>query len=239
MWSIAWQALQNWHQLNKKYYLYPIYLVLIFISTLFWRHDAYQYSIQGVDVSRYQRQVNWKLLQKEGNVQFAFIKATEGNSYEDPYFEYNWKAARKAGILRGAYHFYRANKSAYWQAQHFIKTVSLKRGDLPPVLDIEEVSQVDKKVLIKNVGTWLEEVEQHYGVQPIIYASLDLYRKHLRPAFPNHVVWIARYSRRQPPSKLAWHFWQYSDRMTLPGIEGKVDGNVFSGNYWQLKNLCK
>lgn len=238
MWSICWQLFQGWHKTNRRFHLYPIYLVLFFIATVIMRHDAHQYKVQGVDVSRYQRQIDWKVLQKEGNVQFAFIKATEGQNYQDPYFDYNWKAARQAGILRGAYHFYRANISAYWQAQQFINTVSLRKGDLPPVLDIEEVDKVDKALLIKNVGVWLEEVENHYNIRPIIYASLDLYRRHLHQAFPNHIVWIARYSRRQPPSKLAWYFWQYSDEMRMPGISGYVDGNVFSGNYWQLKGLC-
>ena len=139
MWSIAWKFLQGWHQLNCRFYLYPIYLVGLFLATVILRHDAAQYKVQGVDVSRYQRTVNWKQLQQEGNVKFAFIKATEGSRYKDPYFDSNWEAAQKAGVLRGAYHFYRANKSARWQAQHFIQTVPLQKGDLPPVLDIEEV----------------------------------------------------------------------------------------------------
>lgn len=239
MWSITWQFLKNWHQVNRRFHLYPVYLVLVFILSFVFRHDARQYGVQGVDVSRYQRQVDWAVLKQEGNVQFAFIKATEGNNYQDPYFDYNWKAARQAGVLRGAYHFYKANKSAEWQAKHFIKTVRLKRGDLPPVLDVEDVDDVDKELLIQELGVWLTTIEDYYGVRPIVYASLDLYRRHLQEAFPDHVVWIARYSRRQPPQKLAWHFWQYSDELRLPGVKGDIDGNVFAGNYWQLKALCK
>jgi lysozyme len=230
--------LHAWHRINLRFHWYPIYLVLVFLASLVLRHDARHYKVQGVDVSRYQRTVNWKQLQQEGNVQFAFIKATEGTSYRDPYFDQNWVAAKEAGVIRGAYHFYLPYKSALWQARHFIKTVPLRPGDLPPVLDIENVSKVDKAILLEQVGIWLEEVEKHYGIQPIIYASLDLYRRHLREAFPAHLVWIARYSRRQPPTKLHWRFWQYSDQMQLPGINGNVDGNVFVGNYWQLKQLC-
>ncbi len=233
-----WNLLKGWHRLNLRYYLYPIYLVLFFLVGLLFRHDAYQYTVQGVDVSRYQRTIDWTVLKQEGNVQFAFIKATEGSSYQDPYFESNWEAAREAAVLRGAYHFYSPHKSALWQARHFIKTVRLRQGDLPPVLDVEDVDDVEKEALIAAVGEWLTTVEKHYGIRPIIYASLDLYRRHLKKAFPEHFVWIARYSRRQPSGSLGWRFWQYSDRQYLPGINGPVDGNVFSGNYWQLKLLC-
>lgn len=238
MWLRTWKFLKGWHQINSRFYLYPVYLVLLLLMSVLWRHDAHQYKVQGVDVSRYQRAVDWPQLREEGNVQFAFIKATEGASYQDPYFDYNWKSARNAGVLRGAYHFYRANRGASIQAQRFIKTVALRSGDLPPVLDIEQVSKVDKKKLIKEVRIWLNTIEEHYHIRPIIYASLDLYRRHLREAFPDHVVWIARYSRRQPPLELTWYFWQYSDELRLPGIKGAVDGNVFSGSYRQLKRLC-
>jgi lysozyme len=212
--------------------------VLLFLFSTLLQHDAQKYAVQGVDVSRYQLDVDWNVLKQEAGVQFAFIKATEGSSYQDPYFDYNWATARKAGVLRGAYHFYRAEQSPLWQAKQFIKTVKLRKGDLPPVLDVENVDKVDKARLIEDLTVWLQTVEEHYKIRPIIYASLDLYQRHLHHAFPDHLVWIARYSRRQPPLQLDWYFWQYSDEMELSGIEGYVDGNVFVGSYRQLRNIC-
>ncbi|MFK7798791.1 MAG: glycoside hydrolase family 25 protein [Aureispira sp.] len=233
-----WKLLKTWHQLNLRFYLYPIYLVLLFFLSTLLQHDAHQYTVQGVDVSRYQRQIDWEVLHQEAGVQFAFMKATEGSSYEDPYFDYNWKTARKVGVLRGAYHFYRTEQSPLWQAKQFMRTVKLRKGDLPPVLDVENVDKVNKADLIKDLTVWLETVEEHYKIRPIIYASLDLYQRHLHAAFPDHLVWIARYSRRQPPLELNWYFWQYSDEMELSGIKGYVDGNVFVGSYRQLKQIC-
>lgn len=238
LFSMTWKLLKAWHTINLRFYLYPIYLVLLFFASTLLQHDARRYTVQGVDVSRYQRQIDWEQLYEEAGVQFAFIKATEGSNYEDPYFDYNWKTARKAGLLRGAYHFYRAEQSPLWQAKQFIKTVNLRKGDLPPVLDVENVDKVDKARLIKDLTVWLQTVEEHYKIRPIIYASLDLYQRHLHHAFPDHLVWIARYSRRQPPLQLDWYFWQYSDEMELSGIEGYVDGNVFVGSYRQLRNIC-
>ncbi len=107
------------------------------------------YAIHGIDVSKYQDVIDWESV-KEMNVegvqlQFAFIKATEGNNNEDRYFKRNWRKAKDAGITRGAYHFFIATKSGKTQAENFIKTVDLQPGDLPPVLDVEQSYGVPNK----------------------------------------------------------------------------------------------
>ncbi|MFI5135397.1 MAG: glycoside hydrolase family 25 protein, partial [Chitinophagales bacterium] len=102
------------------------------------------YSVHGIDVSRWQSNLDWKnlsALNSKGDtipLSFAFIKATEGILWEDPMFEDNWTSAKKAGVTRGAYHYFKPNSSPTLQAKNFIGSVTLKPGDLPPVLDVEE-----------------------------------------------------------------------------------------------------
>jgi len=201
-------------------------------------HDADQYKIHGIDVSHYQRRIDWKTVAKQENVCFAFIKATESIDYKDSIFQKNWAEAKKVGLIRGAYHFFRPNVSVEWQIKNFTQQVKLEKGDLPPVLDIEDFKNVTMSNLIERVRLWLTFVEEHYKVRPIIYASLTVYKEHLRAAFPDYPVWIARYNRTAPPKNTNWLFWQYSDYTTIDGVEGNVDKNVFAGSLSELEALC-
>src|SRR5690606_30109782 len=113
------------------------------------------YTIYGIDVSYYQGKIDWpkvKAMEEDGvKVTFAFIKATEGLLSVDPYFQRNWREAPKAGIKVGAYHFFRPKKSGLWQANFFLQTVSLEKGDLPPVVDIESLDGVSPDKMRKEL----------------------------------------------------------------------------------------
>ena len=100
------------------------------------------YMIHGIDVSKYQQTISWDAV-KEMKVKnialgFVFIKATEGIANTDPQFRRNWKKSKQAGMIRGAYHFFLATKDGKEQAQNFINAVDLEKGDLPPVVDVEQ-----------------------------------------------------------------------------------------------------
>jgi lysozyme len=97
--------------------------------------------VQGIDVSHYQGVVDWQQVAQNG-MAFAFAKATEGITYVDPQLAANWDGIRVAGLVRGAYHFFEPNDDAAQQAQHFLSTVQLQPGDLPPVLDVETTGGV-------------------------------------------------------------------------------------------------
>ncbi|BDS14918.1 glycoside hydrolase family 25 protein [Aureispira anguillae] len=209
-----------------------------FILLIACQHEADSYAIRGIDVSHYQQKINWQAVKKERDLHFVFIKATESVNYQDSMFQRNWKAAKEIGLKRGAYHFFRPNVSVEWQIKNFIQQVNLQKGDLPPVLDVEDIKNISMPKLIDRVGKWLMFIEEHYTIRPIIYASLDLYQKHLQAAFPNHIVWIARYNRTAPPADLQWKFWQYSDQTQINGIQGWVDQNVFVGTLDELNALC-
>lgn len=95
-----------------------------------------QYPVRGVDVSSYQGEINWEVLASQ-DLQFAFIKATEGSSHVDKYFESNFREALQTGLRVGAYHFFSYDSSGATQADNFIATVSKITNMLPPVVDVE------------------------------------------------------------------------------------------------------
>ena len=200
------------------------------------------YSIHGIDVSRYQQMIDWQSVKdmEVNNVRigFVFIKATEGNISIDPFFKRNWKKARDVELPRGAYHFFIATKSGKAQAQNFINRVELKPGDLPPVLDVEQTYGVEGSKLRERVKDWLNTVETHYGIKPIVYTNVDFYKLYMKDEFDHYPLWVAHYLQKERPRiHRDWHFWQYSELGRVNGILSKVDFNVFSGDSTEFRSL--
>lgn len=201
-----------------------------------------EYEIHGIDVSKYQQNISWKAV-KEMNVHdiklgFAFIKATEGLGNVDPYFKRNWKKAKNAGIVRGAYHFFIATKDGKMQAQNFIDKVSLESGDLPPVLDVEQIYTATAGQLRKEIKAWIDAVENYYSVQPIIYTNIEFYNKYLNGYFDEYPLWVSHYLQtHQPRIARQWTFWQHSEQGHVNGILSRVDFNVFNGDSVLFKAL--
>lgn len=201
------------------------------------------YSVFGIDVSRYQSRIDWKRVKafRSGSfsTSFVFIKATEGTSYVDPLFFGNWKGAREQGIPRGAYHYFKPGRNAEAQANHFCRNVSMKKGDLPPVLDIEEMPVgYSKAKLTNDVLVWLRIVKRHFGIKPIVYTGAVFYEKYIAgTAVANYPLWVAHYYEERPATFARWTFWQFSDKAQIDGIEGPVDANVFNGSLGGLNQL--
>jgi lysozyme len=194
-----------------------------------------RYSIHGIDVSRYQQIISWESVKEMqvSNIRltFAFIKATEGNGNVDPFFKRNWRKAKDAGIVRGAYHFFICSKDGKKQAQNFIKRVTLESGDLPPVLDVEQTNGASETTIRKRVRDWLVTMEEYYGAKPIIYTNVYFYERYLQGHFDDYPLWVAHYlEAHQPRIKRDWAFWQHSEQGRVDGIRAKVDFNVFKGD---------
>lgn len=200
------------------------------------------YPIHGIDVSKYQHDIAWEEVKnmqvKNIRLGFAFIKATEGIGNNDPKFRRNWKRAKEAGIFRGAYHFFIASKDGKMQAENFIDKVELEPGDLPPVLDIEQLNGTSTVNLRKEAKRWLETAETYYGVKPILYTNVEFYNRHLGAEFDNYPLWVAHYYQpEQPRINRDWLFWQHSDKGRVNGVDHEVDFNVFSGDSLAFKSL--
>ena len=195
------------------------------------------YTVHGIDVSAYQGRIDWKEVARH-RVQFAFIKASEGATRQDPRFARNWQEARAAGIVCGAYHYYVPTRDAGLQANLFARTVPRLSGALPPVLDVEANSFHDVAVMRREVARWLLLTEAHYGVRPIIYSNHGFYRRYLAGHFDDYPLWLAHYEVAQPTLPASqWIIWQHSDEAYVPGIRGTVDFNVYQGNYASLLAL--
>lgn len=200
------------------------------------------YSVYGIDISRYQKDIDWAQVVDNQNsgypIRFVFIKATEGREFRDVKFNENFRNSRRYGFIRGAYHFYIPSVSPEEQAQNFIATVPLQAGDLPPVLDVEKSGGKDGAELRRDVKRWLQIVEQHYGVKPIIYASWKFKEHYLKDdVLDSYPFWIAHYYVDSVRYKGKWDFWQYTDLATIPGIRSHVDMNIFHGTLEELTNL--
>lgn len=200
------------------------------------------YSLHGIDVSRYQQMINWDAVKamnvQETRIHFAFIKATEGNDNTDNCFKRNWRKAKDAEMIRGAYHFFIATKDGTLQARNFIKNVKLESGDLPPVLDVEQTYGVSRTLLQQRIKAFLYAAELAYGVKPIIYTNADFYESYLKDEFDEYPLWVAHYLQPQEPRiSRNWHFWQHSESGHVNGINGKVDFNVFNGDSTEFVNL--
>ena len=201
-----------------------------------------QYAINGIDVSRHQSYVYWNLVKKmmidNINIDFAFVKATEGVDYNDEMFTRNWKLLQENKITHGAYLYFIPTNSGILQAKKFINTVTLKKGDLPPAVDIEQTFGINKKELKKKLRDCLQTLENHYKVKPIIYSYTEFYNNYLGDDFNEYPLWVAHYTEEKKPNiKRNWIFWQHSNLGRVDGITEKVDFNVFNGDSLKFKKF--
>ncbi|MEP9399087.1 GH25 family lysozyme [Mesorhizobium sp. KR2-14] len=194
-------------------------------------------AVHGVDVSRWQADIDWPKLRTQG-ANFAFIKATDGGDHLDPMFRKNWRAAHEAGLKRGAYHFFYWCRTAGEQADWFIRNVPREPGALPPVIDVEYNGEssckrrLSPETIREKMQVFMDKLERHYGQRPIIYTAPDFYRDNLQGAFPDYPFWLRAVAEH--PSKVypgrKWVFWQYSGSGLSQGVDGKIDLNVFHGS---------
>ena len=230
-----------------------------------WKDDQYRgerlvYTtdrIYGIDISRYQHDIgkkhypiDWSRLRithlgtisnkrirgtVDYPVSFCYIKATEGTTIKNRYYDNDYSQARSHGIRCGSYHFFSTKSSAADQAAYFIRNARFSKGDLPPVLDVEpSPSQVEAmggtEVMLDKVRTWLRIVKEHTAATPILYVSQSFVNRYLADARDlkrDYKVWIARYGEYKPDIRLA--IWQLSPDGRVSGIHGDVDINVFNG----------
>lgn len=182
---------------------------------------------QGIDVSKFQGTIDWRKVKASGKVKFAYIKATEGTSIQDPMYKRNIDSARAAGILVGSYHLYSKKTTAYQQFGNFKKVVQKSKQDLVPVLDIEE--RYNKDLYMARVDKLLELMEKEYGMKPLIYTSEKVYWDHFSgKKYKNYHIFIANY-RRYPSTRFT--LWQHSQTGRIKGITGDVDLNKFHKNH--------
>ena len=225
--------------------------------------------IYGIDISRYQHEqgrkkfpINWRSLRitrlsrrihdqqlvdgpADYPVSFVYIKSTEGISIVNQYFAADYRAARKQQIPVGAYHFFSLKSPAKAQANYFVNHTLFRKGDFPPVLDVEPTDAQIRKIggdeeLMNRVRVFMSIVEQRTGMRPILYISQSFINHHMNNASDikqKYNVWIARYGQYKPDVKLV--YWQLCPDGKVDGITGAVDINVFNGYQAQFDEFIQ
>ena len=185
------------------------------------------YEIHGIDISHHQGRIDWDELKDNGQIdhcpiRFVMIKATEGATQTDRNFRDNFFQARENGFTRGAYHFYSVHSPAEQQ-----------------VLDVEHKPKNQSDEDFKHsVLKWLNIVESHYRVKPIIYTYFKFKTRYLSdPIFDEYPYWIAHYYVDSLEYQGPWKFWQHTDVGRLPGIKGNVDFNIYNGSFYDLRQM--
>ena len=209
--------------------------------------------ITGPDVASYQHpggaSIDWSQVKSSGR-NFAFVKATEGTGYVNPYFSADWAAIQANGMVRGSYHYAKPDTSptsAAEQAQYFVATAGLMQatGDLAPILDLEETGGLSPSGLITWVHSWLSTITALTGRTPIIYTYPYFWRSAMGndTGFTNYPLWIADYNGGSAPNTPliggwnSWTFWQYTDSGSIPGIPTGVDISSFCCDAATLSSL--
>jgi len=198
----------------------------------------------GFDISHYQNRedIKWDSLSignKTIPLEFVVMRATMGNRNADKHFGDFWEQAKKHDLIRGAYHFYRADEDPVIQANNFLDNVKLESGDLPPILDIEKIpKRKTNKKLVEDLKIWCRIIEETYGEKPIIYTYYHYYKDFLKGEFDDYPLWLANYNDVPSPTpEGSWDFWQFTENGIVHGINTKVDLDIYNGNSWSLKRL--
>lgn len=198
------------------------------------RHDLkwgeYRY---GIDVSRYQNRIDWEKVAQDPNAKYAYLKATEGSGLVDPTYAYNLSEARRVGIKVGCYHFFSPTAPIEEQFRNLTSTVDLNTQDLIPIIDVETRGRASLEEFCRRLEQFLDDVEKHYRVKPIIYTSSHFYNKYLRGRFTEYKYMIARYHDEEPvlADDIQFVMWQFTSEGRIDGIRGPVDRSKFMDDY--------
>lgn len=198
--------------------------------------------VKGLDVSHWNGSPNFTKLRDAG-MRFVFSKASQGTTFVDTTFKRNTKAARDAGLLAGAYHFFDYNKGGKAQAQHFLRTVRSATGLsalLPLVVDVETLGSLgapNKSLARQRLHGLIDELYAQTGRYPMIYTSKSMWERVVGSptSFGRYKLWVACWecdNIRLPAGWSTWQFWQVG-QFKFP-FGPKLDSNVWRSSYANL-----
>ena len=229
--------------------LFVIFLLMVNGYIIPTKIEAEKFEVKGVDVSEYQGEVDWDKI-KEQNIDFAFIKATEGSKGKDNSFDKNYEKLKNMDMLLGLYHFFSFESLGEEQADNYIKVVGNIENDenlMLPIIDIEYYSyykkvKPNKEWVTKELQKMLDKLEKTYRVKPIIYTTMEFYQEYIEGEFLEYDIWIRNILTKPDLENREWKFWQYTGRGRLEGYNGEeefIDLNVFNGSKEDFENYIK
>ncbi len=198
------------------------------------------YPVSGIDISAHNGDsIDFESAIADRDLKFVIIKATEGTNFKDRNFHRNVDRARRAGLLVGAYHFFRFDSPGYMQGLNLLNTVRGRDLDLPIVIDIEEWTnprEYSTEAIVGNLRRLINYLERH-GYRVMLYTNKDGYDRFIRGHLDSYPLWICTFSN--PPADIDWTLWQYSHRGNVNGVPSKVDLNVFNGSRRQWEEWLR
>jgi lysozyme len=200
-------------------------------------------TLKGIDVSESARTVDWDQVKASGRT-FGVARISDGLTKLDANFQDYWPAIKRAGLVRGAYQYFRARHGGAEQADMVLKQISaaggLSPGDLPPVLDLETADGQSAHVVVSRAQAFLDRIESKLGVKPIVYTGNNM-SSTIGTAFKDYVLWVPHYKvpcPRIPKGWSTWTIWQDNGDVTgVTGVDGDADTDFFNGTRADLDAL--
>lgn len=191
--------------------------------------SAADYPVRGIDVSNHNGYIDFSKVAAD-SIDFVYVKATEGTSFNDNSFHRNFHAAKRAGLKVGAYHFFRFDKSGEGQAINLMHALRGKEIDLPVAIDVEQWTNPANHST-DSVAQRIDEMISYLrnrGIPVVIYTNRSGLKQFIDLRFSDIPLW--RCDFREFPDSKSTIFWQYSHTGTVQGVAGNVDRNVFCGS---------
>jgi lysozyme len=199
--------------------------------------------VRGIDVSSYQGAIAWPEVRAAG-IAFAFARVSDGTTAPDARFADNWQGMKGAGVVRGAYQFFRASEDPAAQASLVLSMLEdaggLAAGDLPVVMDIETADGASNATVRANMTIWLDAVERATGAAPIVYTNAATSAV-IGGGFGGAALWVANWDAACPSMPAGWStwtFWQYSSTGSVAGVPTAVDLDELDGTPGDLAALA-
>lgn len=184
-----------------------------------------EYPVRGIDISAHNGDIDFDALAAGGNVQFAYVKATEGTDFIDRNFVRNITGLSQAGIPVGAYHFFRFDTDGEMQAWNLVSAMRGRHLQLRPAIDVEEwtnAADLPTAHIVSQLRAMIAILRAE-GHEPLIYTNKDGYHRFVKGKLDDHSLWLCSFTDPPVGDSRPLHIWQYTHRGSLPGIPGSVD----------------
>ena len=188
---------------------------------------------QGIDVSSWQKTVDYAKVRADG-IDIVYMKASEGRTYRDPYFQTNYQNAKANGLKVGFYHFLRATNvsQARQEAEFFASVIQGLEPDCRLAMDFETFGNLTTSEINQIGLTFLKRVEELTGKKMVVYSNTytarTIWSQEIASQYP---LWVAQYGPENPSDNGKWNSWigfQYTDKGRVNGINGYVDRDYFT-----------
>jgi len=230
------------YNIRKTFYKYARYVKDVGSKSApalsFESYDFKESDVYGIDVSHYQKSIDWSKVSKNTNprVDFVYIKSSEGVTVKDKRFKYNYKKAKSNGLRVGVYHFFSPTTTGRAQFEAFRSVYPRADGDLPVMIDCERMGNSSKNYH-KELKVLLDLCKDYYGAKPLIYSTQRFYNTYLKNKVNAYQIMIGRYNQKRNQPQLldnrSWDIWQFSDKGKIDGISEHVDIDLAKTTFWK------